>query len=56
MMDHISAQVQAERDKYESMLTRVLWLIDHAGTTTAEFAETRQEIRDLIRETLHYDD
>ena len=55
-MDHISAQVQVERDDYEATLKAILWIVNHAGTTTAEFAETRQEIRELIRETLHYDD
>ena len=55
-MDAISQQVQVERDQYEATLLRILWLTSHAGTTTAEFAETRQSIRDLIRETLRYDD
>ena len=55
-MDAISQQVQVERDQYEATLLRILWLTNHAGATTAEYAEIRQNIRELIREALHYDD
>ena len=55
-MDAISQQVQVERDAYSQALALVLAIIDNSGTTTGELAEQRQEIRDIIREVLHYDD